>query len=93
MSALRRHQLASIRRARTLTEARLRLARAVGVAPALVTLALALAAVLIALCKLVPHAVSARLAWELLLSLGIAVIGAAIVVFAWPLRAWSGLSP
>ncbi len=66
MSDLRTKQLGQIRRAATLVEVRLRLARGLRVLPPALTVALAVAAGTLAVRKVLPDVLSNRRAWEIL---------------------------
>jgi hypothetical protein len=76
VSDLRTKQLGQIRRAATLVELRLRLARALRALPTVLTAVLAIAAVTLAVRKVAPDLLSNRHAWEILAG------GAAVVLIA-----------
>src|ERR1700729_3719453 len=79
VSELRTKQLGQIRRAATLVELRLRLSRSLRALPAVLTAALAVTAVTLAVRKVAPDVLSNRHAWEILGACAAAVLAAVVV--------------
>jgi hypothetical protein len=75
----RRNQLGQIRRAATLVELRLRLARALRVLPPALTIALAVAAGTLAVRKVLPEVLANRRAWQIIAGAAAMVVASVVV--------------
>lgn len=82
MSVVRTKQLEHVKRAATVVEVRMRVARALRVLPTAMTVALAIAAGILAARKTLPERLSNRRAWEILACEAALVLGALAVAAA-----------
>lgn len=82
MSELHRKGLGQIRRAAATVELRMRIARGLVVLPTALTAALAASAATLAVRKALPHVLSNRRAWEILIGAAVLTIGAVVVAMA-----------